>query len=129
MNNETNKTNETKEARYDRAMLLRDVGKFAEALSDIEKLAADFPDDPLVRLALAVLYEKNHQAELSMQAVKKACELDPENPFYYTAASALAIRSGRRQEAEDALMKAQEARFAAQLKKMREEDDSAADAT
>ena len=121
--------NETKEARYDQAMLLRDAGKFAEALAEIEKLTADFPDYPLARLALAVLYEKNNQTELAMQAAKKACELDPENPFYYTATSALAIRSGRRQEAEDALMKAQEARFNAQLKKMREEDDSAADAT
>lgn len=125
----TNDLSETKEARYDRAIRLRDEGKIAEALAAVEQLVADFPDYGLARLAQAVFYEKTGQAELAMQAAAQACRLEPDNPFYYTAVSSLAIRSGRRQEAEEALMKAQEARFAAQLKKMQEENDNDPDAT
>lgn len=118
-----NETLETKESRYDRAISLRDEGKLAEALAAMEKVAADFPDYPLAHLALAVFYGNANRNDESMESIKRACELEPSNPFYFTAFSSLAIRGGRRQEAEEALMKAQEARFAAQLAKMRAEEE------
>ncbi len=112
---------ETKEARYDQIIALRDEGKIDEALKAVEKLVADYPDYPLARLALAVFYDKKKMPDSALSAALKACELEPENSFYYTALSSLAIRSGHHKEAEDALMKAQEIRFNAQLKKIREE--------
>ena len=47
--------------------------------------------------------------------------MTPDEPFYFTALSSLAIKGGHRKEAEEALAKAQEARFAAIMKKYREE--------
>lgn len=52
--------------------------------------------------------------------MQKACEIEQDDPFYFTAFSALAIKCGNHERAEDALMKAQEIRFASQLKKMNE---------
>ena len=51
--------------------------------------------------------------------MKTACSLEQVDPFYYTAFSALAIKSGKREEAEEALQKAQEAALAAYLKNVR----------
>lgn len=114
---------ETKETLYDRAIDLREAGKSDEAISEMERLAAQYPDYPLAHLALAVFYSKSERFAESVDEAKKACELEPENPFYFTAASSLAIRGGDRETAESALMKAQEARFAAQLKRMQEESN------
>lgn len=106
---------------YDRAIALRDEGKIDEAIAELERLVERWPDYALAHLALAVFYERSGRPNESMDSVKRACLLETDNPFYFTAASALAIRAGRRQEAEEALMKAQEARFAESMKKMAEE--------
>ena len=119
----TDHAEETKEAWYDRIIGLWEAEKAEEAVGEMERLAEQHPDYPLAHLALAVFYSRSKRYDDSMEAAKRACELESENSFYYTAASSLAIRGGHREEAENALMKAQEARFAAQLKKMREETD------
>jgi tetratricopeptide (TPR) repeat protein len=71
-------------------------------------------------LALGVfLYQKGDE-EGALEALKKACELEQDDPFYFTALSAVAIKLGDHERAEAALMQAQEIRIAAQIKKMRE---------
>lgn len=111
----------TKEARYDRAIALRDEGKIEDAVSELERLVADEPDFALAHLGLAVFYGRLERFDDSVREASRACELSPDNSFYFTALSSLAIKGGHRKEAEEALAKAQEARFAAVMKKYREE--------
>lgn len=123
--------NDLKEVRYDKAIALRDADKVDEALRAMQALLADFPDFALAQLAVAALYAKQGLPEAAFSAAVKACELDSGNPFFFTALSSLAIKAGHHQEAEDALMKAQEIRFNIQIEKMRalkeqEENTSAA---
>ena len=94
----------------------------------MQALLADFPDYALAQLAIAALYAKKGLPEAAFSAAVKACNLDPKYPFFYTALSSLAIKAGHHQEAEEALMKAQEIRFNIQIEKMRalkEQEESA----
>ena len=69
---------------------------------------------------MAVFSQEKGDDEGTLNAMQKACELEQEDPFYFTAFSSLAIKCGNHELAEEALMKAQEARFASQLRKMNE---------
>ncbi len=112
----------SKEARYDEAIALREKGDLKGAVSILERLTAEFPDYALAHLGLAVFYWKLERLDDSIREASKACELETEDPFYFTALSSLAIKAGHRKTAEEALAKAQEARFQAFMKKYREEN-------
>ncbi len=74
-------------AMYDEADRLKDEGKYAEA---IEKLLAVLAEDDahvLAHLALAVLYGRVGQHEDAVQHGRRACELEPEEAFNFTALS------------------------------------------
>ena len=117
----------TKEARYDEAIALREKGDLKGAVSILERLTAEYPDYALAHLGLAVFYWRLDRLDDSIREASRACELETEDPFYYTALSSLAIKAGHRKTAEEALSKAQEARFQAFMKKYREESGSADD--
>lgn len=123
----------SKESRFDQAIALREEGELVEAAKVLEKLVLDEPDYALAHLGLGVFYCKMNRFDDSLREASRACELASDNPFYYTALSSLAIKGGHRKAAEEALAKAQEARFAAFMKKYREEnpelDDSETDGT
>lgn len=112
----------TKEARYDEAIALREAGDLKGAVSILERLTAEFPDYALAHLGLAVFYWRLDRLDDSIREAARACELETDDPFYYTALSSLAIKAGHRKTAEEALAKAQEARFQAFMKKYREEN-------
>ncbi len=113
--------NKTKEQRYDEAIALREEGSLKGAVSILEQLTADFPDYALAHLGLAVFYWKLERPDDSIREASRACELNADDPFYFTALSSLAVKAGHRKTAEEALAKAQEARFQAFMKKYREE--------
>lgn len=113
--------NKTKEERYDEAIAFRESGDLKSAVSVLEQLAADEPDFALAHLGLAVFYSRMERFDDSVREASRACDLAAEEPFYLTALSSLAIKGGHRKEAEEALAKAQEARFQAFMKKYREE--------
>ncbi|MCF0234091.1 MAG: hypothetical protein HUK22_03835 [Thermoguttaceae bacterium] len=113
-------TNKTKEAWYDECVALYEDGELAQAVAELKKLTAAHADYGLAWLALAVYSQKKGDDVAALEAMKQACELEQEDPFYFTAFSALALKCGDHELAEDALMKVQEARFAAQMKKMNE---------
>ncbi|MDO5580048.1 MAG: tetratricopeptide repeat protein [Planctomycetia bacterium] len=115
----------SKEQWYDDCIQLHKAGKTDEAAGELEKLIKVWPDYGLAYLALAVFYEKMGKADEVMETMHTACEKEPDDPFYYTAFSALAIRAGNHSVAESALMKAQESHFAEQLKKMQEDAEEA----
>jgi len=113
-------TIKAKELWYDECVALQQNGELAQAISELKKLLEVYSGYGLAWLALAVFSQEKGDDEGTIDAMQKACELEQEDPFYFTAFSALAIKCGSHELAEEALMKAQEARFAAQLKKMNE---------
>ena len=110
----------TKEEWYDQCVALQQVGELGRAVAELKKMLEVYPDYALGYLALAVFSQEKGDDEGTLNAMQKACELEQEDPFYFTAFSSLAIKCGNHELAEEALMKAQEARFASQLRKMNE---------
>ena len=110
----------TKEEWYDQCVALQQDGELGRAVAELKKMLEVYPDFALGYLALAVFSQEKGDDEGTLNAMQKACELEQEDPFYFTAFSSLAIKCGNHELAEEALMKAQEARFASQLRKMNE---------
>jgi tetratricopeptide (TPR) repeat protein len=74
-------------ALYDEADKLKDAGKLEEAVAKLnEALAAD-PNYALAHSALAVVLQKLGRHEDAIQHAQKVCELEPDDPFSYTALS------------------------------------------
>jgi tetratricopeptide (TPR) repeat protein len=74
-------------ALYDEADRLKDAGQFDEAAVKLnESIAAD-PNYALAHSALAVVLQKLGRHEEAIQHAQKACELEPDDPFSYTALS------------------------------------------
>ncbi len=74
-------------ALYDEADKLKDAGQLDEAAAKLnEALAAD-ANYALAHSALAVVLQKLGRHEEAIQHAQKACELEPDDPFSYTALS------------------------------------------
>jgi tetratricopeptide (TPR) repeat protein len=93
---------------------LIDEEKFVEAAEGLEKIVAQDDTFVLARLALARVYTKTGQHAEAIAHGEKACELEPTDPFNFTALSVTYQRAwaGTKQneyitKAEDAMAKAQ----------------------
>ncbi len=74
-------------ALYDEADKLKDAGKLEEAVAKLtEALAAD-SNYALAHSALAVVLQKLGRHEEAIQHAQKVCELEPDDPFSFTALS------------------------------------------
>lgn len=74
-------------ALYDEGERLKEEGKLQEAIGKYhEALEAD-ESFALPHFALAVVYGKAGDHERAVQHGERACELDPDDPFSYTAMS------------------------------------------
>ena len=73
--------------KFDEADQLKGEGKFEEAIEIHEAILAE--DESIVQshLSLAVLYGKLSKHEQATQHGQRACELDPSDPFHFTALS------------------------------------------
>ena len=91
--------------RYAAAEALKNEGKLAEAVAALEGVIADHPSFTLAHSALAAWCTRLDRHEEAIQHARKACELEPNDPFSYTALSVACMRGGRIPEAEDALAK------------------------
>jgi len=89
--------------RYATAEALKNEGKLAEAVAALEGLVADEPGFTLAHSALAAWCTRLERHEEAIGHARKACELEPNDPFSYTALSVACMRGGRITEAEDAL--------------------------
>lgn len=89
--------------RYAAAEALKNEGKVAEAVLALEALVADQPDFTLAHSALAAWCTRLERHDEAIRHARRACELEPEDPFSYTALSVACMRGGRIAEAEDAL--------------------------
>ncbi len=72
---------------YDEADQLKDAGKLDEAVAKLnEALQAD-SSYSLAHAALAVVLQKLGRHDEALTHAKRVCELDPDDPFSFTALS------------------------------------------
>lgn len=74
-------------ALYNEADKLKDEGKYEEAIGKLEQLLTMDANHTLSHMALAVLYGRVGKHELAVEHGERACQLEPEEPFNYTAMS------------------------------------------
>ncbi len=96
----------TKEELYRQYEQLKDAGQLAEAAAPLEEALAADPSYALAHSALAVLYGRLGRHAEAIQHGLKVCELEPNDPFSFTAMSVTFQRAGKIPEAEDAMARA-----------------------
>lgn len=89
--------------RYAAAETLKNEGKVAEAVLALEALVAQHPEFALAHSALAAWCTRLERHEEAIRHARRACELEPADPFSYTALSVACMRGGKIAEAEEAL--------------------------
>lgn len=94
---------ETREDRYSAAEKLKDSGDLPAAITALEQLVAEHPDFALGFSALAAWCTRSERHDEAVRHARRVCELEPRDPFSYTALSVACMRGGRIAEAEDAL--------------------------
>ena len=93
----------TRTERYAAAEKLKDDGDLAAAVAAMEALVADDPGYALAHSALGAWCTRLERHAEAVQHARRACELEPNDPFSYTALSVACMRAGMIPEAEDAL--------------------------
>ena len=93
----------TREERYQAAEGLKDGGDLAAAVAALEALVAEDPDFALAHSALAAWCTRLERHEEAIRHARRVCELEPTDPFSFTALSVACMRGGRIPEAEEAL--------------------------
>ena len=74
-------------ALYAEAEKLKDDGNLEEAISKLQEIIAEDDSFILAHLTLAVLYGRVNKHEEAVQHGEKACELEPDESFNFTAMS------------------------------------------
>lgn len=105
---------------YDEAIAKHRSGDTDAAIEMLRQLLAKDPNYMLAHNALGVLYGRQGKVDQAIEHAKRVCEIDPEDNFGYAILSTLCLKNGRREEAEEALMKANQIRHAAWLKSVKE---------
>ncbi len=91
---------------YDEAERLKNEGKLEEAVAKLHEALEAKPDYALAHSALAVIYGRLQKHDEAIKHGLQVCELEPQDPFSFTAMSVTYQRAGKIQEAEDALARA-----------------------
>lgn len=73
--------------RYNAAEKLKDEGKNDEAVEILTGIIAEDPNHVLTHLTLGRIYTVTGKYELAVEHGRKACELEPNEPFNFTALS------------------------------------------
>ena len=74
-------------ALYDEAEKLKDDGKYQEAIAKYLEILGTDDSFTLAHLALAVTYGKVGDFENAVKHGERACQLEPNDPFSFTAMS------------------------------------------
>ena len=94
---------ESREDRYAAAERCKDAGDLAGAVAMLEALVAHEPDFSLAHSALAAWCTRLERHADAVRHARRVVELQPNDPFSYTALSVACMRAGLIPEAEDAL--------------------------
>ena len=111
----------TSDVLYDEAIGLQQRGELDLAVGKLLELVQQDPTYALAHSALSVFYSRQENHDEAIQHAQRVCELEPEDPFSFTALSLLCQKAGRIPEAEQALMDARRAQAAAWMKQHRDE--------
>ncbi|MBW3600855.1 MAG: tetratricopeptide repeat protein [Planctomycetes bacterium] len=98
---------------------LKTEGKYEEAVAKLEEALqqdADFVD---AHLALAVLLQKIGRHEEGVQHGERACQIDPNEPFNFTALSVTYQRAWQATQDQIYIRKAEDAKAQADMLEMR----------
>lgn len=93
----------TREERYEAAEAVKNAGDLAGAVVALEAVVADHPDFALAHSALAAWCTRLERHAEAVRHARRVCELEPADPFSYTALSVACMRGGLIPEAEEAL--------------------------
>jgi len=93
----------TREERYEAAEALKNAGDLPAAVAALEAVVAAEPDYALAHSALAAWCTRLERHEEAIRHARRVCELEPADPFSFTALSVACMRGGRIAEAEEAL--------------------------
>ena len=96
----------TREELYDEADKLKDAGENEAAVAKLEAALAVDSGFALAHSALAVVLTRLKRHEDAVAHALKVCELEPNDPFSFTALSVTCQRAGKIMEAENAMAKA-----------------------
>lgn len=94
---------ELRQARYAAAENLKDAGDLPGAVAALEALVVEEPDFALAHSALGAWCTRLERHQDAVRHARRACELEPRDPFSYTALSVACMRAGLIAEAEEAL--------------------------
>ena len=78
---------------YDEADQLKEAGKLEEAITKLEELLVEHADYVLAHSALGVIYGKVGRHEDAIRHAARVCELEPNDPFSFTAMSVIYQRA------------------------------------
>lgn len=96
----------TNEELYSEAEKLKDQGKLDAAAAVLVRLTEQDPSYALAHSALAVIFGRLKRHDDAIRHGLKVCELEPNEPFSFTAMSVTFQRAGKIPEAEDAMARA-----------------------
>jgi tetratricopeptide (TPR) repeat protein len=74
-------------ALYDEADKLKDASRLDEAVAKLKEALALDPNYALAHSALAVVLQKQGSHEEAIEHARKVCEIEPQDPFSFTALS------------------------------------------
>lgn len=106
---------------YDAAIMQEVNGDRAGAIEALRKMAAENAGFALTYTALSAMYNRDGKIAEAVEYAKRYTECEPEDPFGYTILSSLCIKAGRREEAEEALMNAQQIQMRAYMESQQNE--------
>ncbi len=92
--------------KYDEADKLKEQGKLEEAAEKFEQILKEDQGYALAHSALAVVYTRLKRHDEAIQHAQMVCQLEPKDPFSFTAMSVTYQRAGKIPEAEDAMARA-----------------------
>ena len=92
-----------REDRYAAAENLKDAGDLPAAIAALEAVVKEHADFALAFSALAAWCTRLERHEEAVRHARRVCELEPADPFSFTALSVACMRAGRIAEAEEAL--------------------------
>ncbi len=96
-------------SRYNDVEKLIDDEKFPEAIEGLKEIVAQQADFVLAHLALARVYTKTGQHLEAIEHGEKACELEPSDPFNFTALSVTYQRAWAGTQDQQYITKAEDA--------------------
>ncbi|MEM1069750.1 MAG: scaffolding protein [Planctomycetota bacterium] len=102
-------------AKYNEVEKLIDDEKFEDAIAGLNEIVEADESFVLAHLALARVYTKTGQHDLAVQHAEKACELEPNESFNYTALSVTYQRAWAGTQNQQFITKAEDAMAKAQM--------------